>query len=146
MNLKNMLFSILDQTHLQFYKKKIIFLRSCKQVAMTQKEVENFEAINNHRRNGKCSQKITLKGGTSARRFTLFHKNIKEELILLFYKFFQMIKKVGKLSNFSWLVLEHDINTKRKISSSILIINIDAKIQSKLLARKLQQSIEGMAK
>lgn len=57
-----------------------------------------------------------------------------------------MIKKVGKLSNFSWLVLEYDINTKRKISSSILIINIDAKIQSKLLARKLQQSIEGMAK
>ena len=143
MNLKKMLFSILDQTHLQFYKKKIIFLRSHWVFGY---KYNNFEAINNHRRNGKCSQKITLKGGTSARRFTLFHKNIKEELILLFYKFFQMIKKVGKLSNFSWLVLEHDINTKRKISSSILIINIDAKIQSKLLARKLQQSIEGMAK
>lgn len=57
-----------------------------------------------------------------------------------------MIKKIGKLSNFPLLVLEYDINTKRKISSSILIINIAAKIQSKLLARKLQQSIESMAK
>ena len=57
-----------------------------------------------------------------------------------------MIKKIGKLSNFPLLVLEYDINTKRKISSSILIINIAAKIQSELLARKLQQSIEGMAK
>lgn len=50
---------------------------------MTQK-VENFKAINNHRRNSKCSQKITLKGRTSARQFTLFHKNIKKELILMF--------------------------------------------------------------
>ena len=57
-----------------------------------------------------------------------------------------MIKKIGKLSNFPLLVLKYDINTKRKISSSILIINIAAKIQSELLARKLQQSIEGMAK
>ena len=57
-----------------------------------------------------------------------------------------MIKKIGKLSDFPLLVLEYDINTKRKISSSILIINIAAKIQSELLARKLQQRIEGMAK
>jgi len=51
---------------------------------MTQKEVENVKGINNHRRSGKWSQKITVKGKTSARRFTVFHKNIKEELILMF--------------------------------------------------------------